>query len=92
MEVIEKNVTTNKIGNIMPQAEEALENVKAKGNKVWEVAQEKGQILWNDRQSIPLKSWRQAKSFIQYHPGQAVGYSFFIGALMTVLLYPKGRV
>ncbi len=91
MDTIVKNANKNSLGNIIPQAEEVLEDAKAKGNEYWDMAKEKGKSLWNDTESTRRKAWGQAKGFIQKHPGQAVGYAVLLGVIVGALFYPKGR-
>jgi ElaB/YqjD/DUF883 family membrane-anchored ribosome-binding protein len=91
METIVKNANKNNAENTFPHADEALENAKAKGSEYWKMAKAKGQSLWNSTRSTRQQSWDRTKGFIQKHPAQAVGYAVLLGAVLTVLLYPKGQ-
>lgn len=91
MENSVKIAEKNTVGKTLPHAEEALENVKVKGDEYWKMAKEKGQSLWNDTESARRQTWRQAKGFIQKHPGQAIGYAALLGVIVGAFFYPKGR-
>ncbi len=91
MEQIVKSRDGNFVDRNLPRAEEAFESAKEKGSDVWNSAKAKGRSLWSETGSANRKVLGQVKGFIQKHPGQAVGYAVLLGAILTVLLYPKGR-
>ncbi len=80
MEKIVKHRDGNNIEDTFPYVDEALANVKAKV-----------QSLWSGAQSTRGKTWSRTKSFIQKHPGQAVGVAVLLGLVVGALLKSKGQ-
>jgi len=74
-----------------PHADEAIENAKAKGGGYWRNAKALGQNLLSGSQFNGQKTWNRTKGFIQKNPAQAIGYAVLLGAVLTVIFYPKGQ-
>ncbi len=91
METTVKNKNGNKIENPFPNAEEAIDFAKAKGNEAWENAKSKGESLWNSAQANSRKSWRWTKGFIHKNPGQAVGFAVLLGVVIGAFLKSNRR-
>ncbi len=72
-----------------PNADEAIEIAKAKGEEIWEKAKTKGMDLLDDVESNGQKAWKQIRGYVQKRPAQVVGYSLLVGLALGFLLAPK---
>ncbi len=72
-------------------AEEAIENAKAKGEALWETAKDRGMDLLDDVESSGKQALKQARTFIQRNPAQALGCAALIGLIVGALIVPKNN-
>jgi ElaB/YqjD/DUF883 family membrane-anchored ribosome-binding protein len=91
MEKIGKSADGDLIEKTFPQADDAIRSVKVKGDEYWQTAKEKGRHFWRGAQARQREKWSEARAFVQKNPGKSVGYAALLGAVLTILLFPKNR-